>query len=347
MSLGFFFQKPLEKVDELDSAALGSEGEYARLVSSGTGPSLFQNAPKVAQIRVVFTLQNLYQHGSDNRKRINFEQICAGVEDEKLRSQLRNLNPATCLPAGIKIIGVRAGLMQDVSSAFHVKLYDNKGRSLNIKHLCVGSQDTRDIRKMHIGYPLHMWSPWDNDSGVILETPEKVPETFRQFVMLRKDHVQDGVVLYPSVGGSGDCYAIAKNCPAAALLYHVIVEKNSHITKINSFQSFSKQYEDLNNYTQWLVPKMLFDEVRKLVFEKIQYVQDRSFDCSALEMHTDMLDVFREAHPEINKVPIAVTFEVNLHVPVQPDRLTTVYTPISSSATAIAAANDDSSDDDN
>ena len=284
MSLGFFFQKPLEKVDELDSVALGGDGEYARLVSGAAGPSLFQNVPKVAQIRVVFTMQAPYMHGGENRKRISFEQICAGVDDEKIRSQLRGLNPSTCLPAGVKIIGARAGLLQDVSPAFHVRLCDNKGRSLNTKHLCVGSQETRDARKLHIGFPLHLYSPLDDTSGVILETPEKVPETFRQFVMLRKDHVQDGVVLYPGVGGSSDCYAIAKNSPAAALLYHVIVEKNSHITKINTFSAFSKQYEDLNNCNQWLVPKMLFDEVRNLVFDKIQYVQDKSYDCSALEM---------------------------------------------------------------
>lgn len=61
----------------------------------------------------------------------------------------------------------------------------------------------------------------------------------------------------------------------------------------------------------------------------------------------DMLDVFRELHPEINKVPVAVTFEVNLHVPVHPERLTTVYAPLSSSANAlIAAANGEADSDD-
>jgi hypothetical protein len=347
MSLGFYFQKPLENA-ELDPRMLESDGSYAvQMSAGGTSAPLFQNAPKVAQMRVVFTMNQLYQHGGDNRTRISFDHIVAsaGADNEALRKQIKGLNPATCLPAGIKIIGARAGLMQDISPAFHIRLNDHKGRSMNTKHLCVGMNDTRDARKMHIGYPLHMFSPLDPESGGIHDTNEKVPEMFRHFVMLRKEHVQDGVVLYPGVGGSGDYYAIAKTSPAAALLYHVVVEKNSHITKISNFGAFNKQFEDLNNFTQLLAPKVLFDEVRKLVIDRIQDISTKSFDCSSLEMQIDMLDVFREAHPEIGKVPIAITFEVNLHVPVHPERMRTVYGG-DTTASAFGGKDDEEEDSD-
>lgn len=326
MSLGFYFQKPLEHAD-LDPRMFESDGSYAMNMSAGGGAGpLFQNAPKVAQMRVVFTMNQLYQHGGDNRSRISFDNIVAsaGEDNEALRKQIKGLNPTTCLPAGIKIIGVRAGLMQDISAAFHVRLNDHRGRLMNTKHLCMGWKETRDAKKMHIGYPLHMFSPLDPESGGIHDTNEKIPDLFRQFVMLRKEHMQEGVQLHPGVGGAGDYYAISRTAPFAALLNYVVV-KNSHITKISNYDAFNKQFEDLNNFNQLLAPKNLIDEVRKLYMDKILEVETKSFDCTSLEMHTDMLDVFREAHPEIGKVPIAITFEVNLHVPVHPERMRTVY----------------------
>lgn len=323
MSTGFFFQRPLENAEDLDPSVFSGDNEYARSVPGAVGP--FENPPKVANLKIVTMVTMPYSPGGENRQRITSEHISAGVEDPVMKSQLRELNFATALPAGIRVVGSKIGIAHDMSDLFHVRVHDNKGRCMNTKHLCIGPQDTRDPRKLHIGYPLKLFQRGNDSTGWILDTNDKIPETFRQYVMLRKEHMLKDVERHKGVGGHPDTFLIDPNSVAASILFFVIVKRNSHISKIETPEQFRMQYADPSGCLR--MPAHLVEEVQELVFDRMKRVQEKSYDCQSLEVEVQMIDIFREMHPEITKVPISLTLEINLHVPVHPGDISTVYTP--------------------
>lgn len=285
------------------------------MLESPDGP--FDSTPELAQVRIVHSIGLEMVRGSSASGEITFANIVQSVRDKDLRKKLGQLEPSSTLPASVKIVAATVGDSPAYRDMCHVKVRDSLGKVMNTPHLYKGNSKVSG----DVGYPLHLLT---EEGGFVLEEPPQLTDTFKHYWYINKSMLTAN--MYREQGHAGDYVKLPRNSDASRLMYFVLVVKNGagsgssdqNVTGLDK-SLFEKEFADKNDEYYWRFPEYYFKEVSKLLQDKLNDVRSKSFNCQSIGVEVSSFDVFSKLLTDKASVPILLTIEIDLHLPLTRD----------------------------
>lgn len=154
---------------------------------------------------------------------------------------------------------------------------------------------------------------------MVLDEPPPLKEAFKHYWYIN-ERMLTGCV-YRDETPEGNFTRIPKNSDAGRLMYYVLVKKNgrdsaNNITDMTD-DLFDESYKDGNDKTKsyWRFPERVFTEVQDLLKQKLNSVKNHSYNCTEISMTVAPFNVFERDFATKGEVGIAITFSIDLHLP--------------------------------
>ena len=293
--------------DNTYAASFGVPGSITRPDTGGP----FDIPPELATIGIIQSVGAVMKNGSASMV-IKWEDIVAQLDGD-LRASVSKMSPTQTLPACIRITGATIGDNEQYRNMCHIRLRDASDKLMTTKHMYRADDGNSD----DIGFPLHLLT---EDGGILLEEPQQLTNTFKHYWYISKSMLTCSAFQQQSTGGM--FYSIPRSSDAAKLMYYVLVVKNGkyamdpadNVTNQDNV-SFTNTYADRNDDTCWRFPEITFKEVSALLADKLAEVKKNSYDCTRIKVNIDAFSVFRETLASKGNVPVLITLEIDIHLP--------------------------------